>query len=246
MNIFLILAFLFFIGSLCGYVLELFYRRFFSSANPSRRWINPGFCVGPYIPLYGEGLCLLYLVASLEAHGFIHDPLWNKLALFALMALLMTAIEYIAGLFTIKCFKVRLWDYSTEWGNINGIICPKFSLFWAFLGAGYYFLIHPHILEALAWLSANLAFSFFIGMFFGFFTVDVVYSSNLILKLKKFAAENNLVVKSEHFKAYIRQLHEERQQKIHFIFAYASDNSLPELLTHYGNHLREKAKRLKK
>ena len=44
MNIFLILAFLFFIGSVSGWVLELFFRRFFSRANPERKWINPGFC----------------------------------------------------------------------------------------------------------------------------------------------------------------------------------------------------------
>ena len=59
MNIFLIFAFLFFIGSTFGWVLELFYRRFFSKNNPERKWINPGFCAGPYLPLYGTGLCML-------------------------------------------------------------------------------------------------------------------------------------------------------------------------------------------
>lgn len=48
MNLFLKLAYLFFIGSVLGWVLELFYRRFISGANPERKWINPGFCVGPY------------------------------------------------------------------------------------------------------------------------------------------------------------------------------------------------------
>ena len=53
MNLFLTLAYLFFIGSVLGWVLELFYRRFISGANPERKWINPGFCVGPYVQLYG-------------------------------------------------------------------------------------------------------------------------------------------------------------------------------------------------
>lgn len=44
---------------------ELLYRRFLSGANPERKWINPGFCVGPYVPLYGSGLCILYLLASI-------------------------------------------------------------------------------------------------------------------------------------------------------------------------------------
>lgn len=44
MNMFLTLAYLFFIGSTLGWVAELLYRRFLSGANPERKWINPGFC----------------------------------------------------------------------------------------------------------------------------------------------------------------------------------------------------------
>ena len=51
MNTFLKLAFLFYIGSSLGWVLELFFRRFISGNNPERKWINPGFMVGPYVPL---------------------------------------------------------------------------------------------------------------------------------------------------------------------------------------------------
>ena len=67
MNMFLTLAYLFFIGSTLGWVAELLYRRFLSGANPERKWINPGFCVGPYVPLYGSGLCILYLLASVSS-----------------------------------------------------------------------------------------------------------------------------------------------------------------------------------
>ena len=59
------LAYLFFIGSVLGWVLELVFRKFFSPGNPEHKWINPGFCVGPYVPLYGTGLCVLYLMARL-------------------------------------------------------------------------------------------------------------------------------------------------------------------------------------
>lgn len=122
MNLFLKLAYLFFIGSVLGWVLELFYRRFISSANPERKWINPGFCVGPYVPLYGSGLCILYLLASFgDSHGT--DTAGGRVLLIAGMALSMTAIEYIAGLMSLKLMHVRLWDYSNQWGNIQGLIC---------------------------------------------------------------------------------------------------------------------------
>lgn len=195
MSMFLTLAYLFFVGSVTGWVVELLFRRYLSSANPERKWINPGFCTGPYLPIYGFGLCLLYLIASLERFSLVSDPFWNKVSLFAAMAISMTVIEYIAGIFCLKVAKVRLWDYSDAWGNIQGIICPKFSLIWAALGACYYFLIHPHILGALDWLSRNLAFSFVIGLFFGVFLIDVSHSAQLVAKLKKFAEENDVIVR---------------------------------------------------
>lgn len=216
MNVFLELAFLFFMGSVSGWVLEVFYRRFFSKANPEHKWINPGFCTGPYLPLYGFGLCFMYLIASLEKFSIIVEPFWNKVLLFFLMALCMTLIEYIAGILSLKVIKVRLWDYTDEWGNIEGIICPKFSLFWAILGALYYFFIHPNMLDAVHWLSQNLAFSFVIGLFFGIFIIDVAHSVQFISKLKKFAEENNVVVKYETLKANIRSHYEKLQRNITF------------------------------
>jgi len=40
MNILLVLAFLFFTGSTLGWILEVFWRRFFSKNNPEKKWIN--------------------------------------------------------------------------------------------------------------------------------------------------------------------------------------------------------------
>ena len=41
------------------------------------------------------------------------------------------------------------------------------------------------LLEALAWLASNLAFSFFIGVFFGVFSIDVAYSINLVTRIRQ-------------------------------------------------------------
>lgn len=230
MNVFLELAFLFFMGSVSGWVLEVLFRRFISRANPERKWINPGFCTGPYLPLYGCGLCFMYLIAGLEKWNLIADPFWNKATLFLAMAVCMTVIEYIAGVLSLKIMKVRLWDYSNEWGNIQGIICPKFSLIWAVLSVIYYFLIHPHILGAIQWLSQNLAFSFVIGLFFGVFIIDVAHSVQLVAKLKKFAEENDVVVKYETIKANIRRHYEASAQKYHFFRPFHTDRPLSEHL----------------
>ena len=113
MSIFLKLAFLFFIGSVSGWVLELFFRNITSDHT---KWINPGFCTGPYVPLYGFGLCVLYLLASLERMELIANPFLNKAAVIVFMSVCLTAIEYIAGILCLKVFKVRLWDYTVHPG----------------------------------------------------------------------------------------------------------------------------------
>ena len=230
MGLFLTLAFLFFIGSVFGWVLELFYRRFFSGANPERKWINPGFCTGPYVPLYGMGLCILFLIASLENTTWIRDPFWEKAALFLFMAVCMTLIEYIAGILSIKIAHVRLWDYSDQWGNVQGIICPLFSFFWAVLGAVYYFLIHPRILGALEWLANNLAFSFVIGMFYGVFIIDLCHSLGLMARLRAFARENDVVIKYENLKAHIRSVQDRAHEKARFFRPFHSEKPLSEQL----------------
>lgn len=229
MNLILTLAFLFFIGSVLGWVLELLFRNL--TQHPDKI-VNPGFCTGPYLPIYGFGLCALYLLASLEKYSLIPSPFWNKIGLFAAMAVGMTLIEYVAGVFSLKVLKVRLWDYSDLWGNIQGIICPLFSLFWAILGAMYYFLIHPYILEGLNWLANNLAFSFFIGMFYGVFVIDVIHSAQLVVKLKAYAEDNDVIVRYEALKAHIRQRREGRALKYHFFRPFRTEIPL-------SQHLRE-------
>ena len=227
MSLLLTLAFLFFIGSVLGWVLELLFRNL--TQHPDKL-VNPGFCAGPYLPIYGFGLCALYLLASLEKFSLIHNPFWNKMLLFFAMAVGMTLIEYVAGVFCLKFLKVRLWDYSGLWGNVQGIICPLFSFFWAVLGAMYYFLIHPYILEGLLWLSNNLAFSFFIGMFYGVFSIDVIHSAQLVVKLKKYAEDNDVIVRYEALKAHIRQRREERALKYHFFRPFRTELPLTQHL----------------
>lgn len=229
MSTLLVIAFLFFCGSLLGWIIELFYRRFFA---PSRKWINPGFLVGPYLPLYGFSLVIMFLLSYIPIN-FVEEIWLKKLILFILMAICITVIEYVAGLIFIKGMNIKLWDYSNQWGNIKGIICPKFSFFWMCLSAFYYFVIHPRVLKSLYWLADNLSFSFFIGFFYGVFVIDLVYSMQILAKIRKFAIDNNIEVKIEEFKAEINRRNAERKEK-HFVLAFKSNGrSLSENLRLY-------------
>lgn len=227
MNNLLIFAFLFFIGSCIGWCMELFFRRFISSNNPQRKWINPGFLTGPYLPLYGFGLWGMF-VMSCCIMAFLDEHIGGNTAVtaavvFVLMAVTMTVIEYIAGLIFIKGMKLKLWDYSNERFNIQGVICPKFTAIWGLLGTVYYFTVNTHVIGWVVWLSQHLAFSFFIGMFFGIFVIDLSYSLQLSAKMRKFAAEKELVIRYEELKDFIREQREELEEKRRFLLAFQTE-----------------------
>jgi len=224
----LVLLFLFCVGSIIGWCIELIFRRFFSpNGRKTKKWVNPGFLTGPWLPLYGSGLTVLYLLAHFEVPGLSDHPIIEKIVLFALMACAMTLIEYVTGLIFIKGMHVMLWDYSNNKGNIQGIICPLFSFFWAVLSAVYYLLIHPYVLDALRWLSQNLAFSFFIGLFYGIFIMDCVYSFNMVAKFKHLADEYEVVLKYNELKDKLAEVREEAKEKGSFLFAFAAPGTKP-------------------
>ena len=230
MTFFLMIAFLFFIGALVGWGIEVIYRRF-KVDNIDREWINPGFLIGPYLPLYGFGLVLLFLMASLEKTSLIDEVTFgNKALLFILMAIVMTLLEYVAGLIFIRGMNIKLWDYSNEKYNLQGIICLRFSIYWAILGAVYYFLIHPYVTNALIWFCENITFSFVVGMFYGVFFVDLGYSLGVVTKIRAFAVENQIMVRYEELKLQIRQNARERMEKTYWFRQFKSEISLTEHL----------------
>lgn len=232
MNVFLTLAFLFFIGSIMGWILELFFRRIISKGE----WINPGFLVGPYLPLYGFGLCIFYLLSQIKID--------DSVIILLIMTATVTGIEYIAGLIFIKGMGVKLWDYSNNWGNVDGLICPLYTLFWGILATIYYYFVSPYVLTSLSWLADNLAFSFFIGFFFGIIIIDTIYSTNLIVKIRKFAIENGLVVKYEEFKSSILQQALKNKEKYSFIFAIS--NNVKTIEKHINAYMKLQFKRTDK
>ena len=180
MKYLVIVSTLFVIGSLVGWVIELFFRRFVSQ----KKWVNPGFLVGPYLPIYGFGVVVLYAISNIPLG--IESQVWDIIVRILIIGVGMTLIEFIAGLIFIKGLKIKLWDYSNRKGNIMGIICPIFSLAWLAVGSAYYFLLNPFLVQGISWISENLIYTYFVGAFIGMMVVDLSYSIHLATKLKEF------------------------------------------------------------
>ena len=188
---------LFVIGSLLGWLIELFFRRFVSQ----KKWVNPGFLTGPYLPIYGFGVVVLYLMSSLNLP--IDNDVANAIIKVLLIGVGMTLIEFVAGLIFIKGCNVKLWDYSDRKGNIMGIICPTFSLIWLLVGSLYYFFLNPYLVKAITWISENLIYTYFIGIFMGMMLVDLAYSIHLATKLKEVKEAQGL--RFEEFKSMLKK-----------------------------------------
>ena len=190
-EVFILVCFLFFFGAIIGWVLELFFRRFISPNNPDRLWLNPGFLTGPYLPLYGFGVVVLYALSYLEKIlvRFDHGGAVHYLILFVIMSAAMTLVEYIAGIIFVKGMHIKLWDYSNEKGNIQGVICPKFTIIWGVLSLLYYFFLYPPITRMIMWFMNHQLFSFTVGSVFGVFMIDFATSMHLGTILRKKAVE---------------------------------------------------------
>ena len=201
-----IISTLFVIGSLIGWIIELFFRRFVSQ----KKWMNPGFLTGPYLPIYGFGVLVLYAVSNIPMG--ITRKILEIVIRILIIGVGMTVVEFIAGLIFIKGLKVKLWDYSDRKGNIMGIICPSFSLIWLIVGSLYYFFLNPFLVDSISWISENLIYTYFVGMVMGAMAVDFAYSIHLITKLKIYKEIANL--RFEDFKKELRnRIKQLRQNK---------------------------------
>lgn len=203
-------------GCRLGYLCEVLFRRFVSA----KKWVNPGFLKGPWLPLYGFGIvtrftfCTIlysYLPQSVPLYvpkegrfgrDYVHGASVNDLIPICIRGCSLILLEFIAGVIFVKGFKVRLWDYTNQRGNIRGIICPLFSVIWFAVAILYYYLLNPVVYrfasEAFVYLfgngeaqaAAHFGAIFILGLTYGIFILDVVVSENLFAKISKITKDS--------------------------------------------------------
>ena len=198
-----------------------------------KKWVNPGFLIGPYLLIYGFGLVFLTNIYFIFQSQSI-----NPIIVILLMSFVMTLIELIGRLISLKN-KIRLWDYRDRWLNYKGIICPLFSVIWTIVGALYYYIIAEDIINALGWFSENIAFSYILGILTGLIIIDAFYSCKLYSKIKKYAKENNIIIKYEQLKVDIKEFQKSAREKYSFLNSFNQTKPLK----NYLNLYKEKTKK---
>lgn len=69
------------------------------------------------------GACL----CALDALGRLKLP---SMMLAGIGAVGVSLLELATGLACRRLLHIQVWDYSCEWGNLAGLVCPKYTALW--------------------------------------------------------------------------------------------------------------------
>ena len=109
-----------------------------------KRFINRGFLIGPYCPIYGYGAILITFLLK----KYTNDPI----VLFFMAIIICGTLEYLTSYFMEKIFKARWWDYSQKKFNINGRVCLNTIIPFGILGLFIMYVSNPFLLEKISLL----------------------------------------------------------------------------------------------
>ena len=141
-----------------------------------KRFINRGFLIGPYCPIYGYGAILITILLK----KYIYDP-W---VLFVMAILVCGTLEYLTSFFMEKIFKARWWDYSQRKFNINGRVCFGTIIPFGILGLFIMYVSNPFLLDKLE-LIPEVWLNWISGILFTIYIVDNIVSTFVIRYVKK-------------------------------------------------------------
>ena len=110
-----------------------------------KRFINRGFLIGPYCPIYGYGAILITLLLG----KYKSDPI----TLFIMTIVLCGTLEYLTSYFMEKIFKARWWDYSKRKFNLNGRVCLGTLLPFGIFGMILMYIANPFFIGKIQELS---------------------------------------------------------------------------------------------
>ncbi len=162
---------LFFIYAILGWVIETIL-----VSIEKRRFVNRGFLIGPYCPIYGFG----GLAITIFLKNYTKDPI----VLFLMAVIICGCIEYFTSYIMEKIFKARWWDYSTKKYNINGRICLETIIPFGLLGCFVIYISNPIIFKYLSMCSETLL-NVISGICLTIFLIDNVISYNIIASFSK-------------------------------------------------------------
>ena len=134
---------LFMIYSIAGWLMEVTCK-----SIQAKRFVNRGFMLGPYCPIYGWGAIMITILLR----KYVND--W--LILFIMSIITCGILEYLTSYVLEKLFHARWWDYSKRKYNINGRICLETLIPFGILGLVIMYVTNPFIFAQLAKIPSHI------------------------------------------------------------------------------------------
>lgn len=193
------LVFFFLFYCMFGWVFESTY-----VSIKEKKFTNRGFMRGPFIPIYGCGAMMLLFSTTF----FLK---WPVLVFFAGM-ISCSILEYVTGWSMEKIFRVRYWDYSDEFCNINGHVCLKASLTWGAMALLLNYLLHKPV-ESLYNLMPAVVSGIVVRAVSIYFIVDLTLAVRTALDIR------SMIIKIDQIKDEMRIM----SKRLDVIIAVADD-----------------------
>lgn len=185
---------LFLIYSFTGWLIETI-----GDLIKHKKFINRGFLLGPYCPIYGTGVILITLFLSKYT-----DDLF---ALFFLSMMLCGLLEYCTSYIMEKVFKARWWDYSNMRFNINGRICLETLILFGIAGVLILHYLNPFLSSIITKLP-DIHLHIISGLLFFIFVVDCTLSLKIINSVKsiKISVSNQIKDNTDEISSKVREI----------------------------------------
>ena len=148
----------------------------------NKKFVNRGFFLGPWIPIYGVGALFLTTITK----NFTSNPFF--LAVFSIIS--FSILEYLTSYILEKIFKARWWDYSKRKFNINGRVCLKSITFFTIAGLFMIYIVNPFIIDNLININPSLI-TIISGILFLIFFADSILSICTVYSIRK--TVNNII-----------------------------------------------------
>ncbi len=129
---------MFVLASVIGLVLETIFHIVVFGHYQNRT----GMLWGPFSPIYGFGAILMtiFLNRLYKSSPFL---------IFCASAVIGGAFEYFTSWFMQTAFGITAWNYSNQWGNIDGRTSVAFMCCWGVLGLIWIKVALPYILKLI-------------------------------------------------------------------------------------------------
>ena len=175
---------MFIIYAFLGYIAEVIYVFILT-----KKITNRGYLYGPLVPIYAFGALLILIpLSEFEFGKFITDR-WYLVAIIGFF--FTSLLEYLTSFIMEKIFKMRWWDYSDKFLNINGRVCLRNSTMFMLLVILVVYALNPLVLKIIGYIGEIDILNYILCLIlFISLIVDIVLStikhvniSKLIIKL---------------------------------------------------------------